>query len=46
MPNSAENHYIHQDIHDLQFKIVVSFGMRESRGQLCLNVTVSEEIKI
>lgn len=26
MPNTAENHYIHHDIHDLHFKIVFSFG--------------------
>ena len=28
MSNATENHYIHQDIHDLHFKIVASFGTR------------------
>lgn len=28
MPNAAESHYIHEDIHDLHFKIAVLSGTR------------------
>lgn len=46
MPHAAENHCIHKDIHGLHSKTVDSVGKRWCQGQLCSNVTVSEEIKI